>query len=187
MKQKNKIENFDAGAGLGVISLKRNASAGNGNKKNSQGFTLLEILLVVAIIAILAIIVIFAINPGRQLAQARNSQRRVAVNTILNAVYQYALDHQGDFPDTIPAAENVDSCLYNASHEICQTGASFCDVSLDTLTESGTYLISVPVDPSGTVNQGSDGNGYLIQKDSNNRLAVCAPKAELGETIYVAR
>ncbi len=58
-------------------------------------FTLIELLLVIGIIAILSGIVIGALSPARQLGSSRDAKRRSDVNTILNAVYQYSIDHQG--------------------------------------------------------------------------------------------
>lgn len=57
-------------------------------RRPGRGFTLIELLLVIGIVAILASIVIVAINPTRQLAQARNAQRHSDVRTILDAVRQ---------------------------------------------------------------------------------------------------
>lgn len=67
----------------------------------NKGFTLLEILLVIAVISILAGIVILAINPSKQLAEARNSERHSDTRTLLDALYQYSIDHNGNLPKEI--------------------------------------------------------------------------------------
>ena len=139
-------------------------------------FTLIELLLVVGIIGILAAVVIVAINPTKQLGDTRNAQRRSDVNTILNAVYQYSIDTRGQLPagiDTDPKG-------------ICLTGAASCEngVDLSVLTLTGTYLVSIPQDPSST---SATGASYNIVRDTSGRVTVTAPLAEQGATISVTR
>lgn len=145
--------------------------------KKVGGFTLVELLLVIAIIAILAAIVIIAINPARQLAQANNAQRRVNVNTILNAVNQYMIDNRGAIP----------SAVTTSSREICMTGtSSSACTNLSVLTNNELYLVSIPTDPTGV---SATGTGYYIYKTTSThpRVIVTALSAELGETISVSR
>lgn len=145
-----------------------------GEPKQS-GFTLLEILLVVAAIAILAGIVIIAVNPNKQLGDTRNGQRRVDVNTILNAVYQYSIDNNGTLPSTITTTQA----------EICKTGGTCTGlIDLSVLTASEKYLVSMPFDPSGS---STNGAGYEIKKSLNGRVTVVAPDAEQGTTISITR
>ena len=144
-----------------------------------QGFTLLEVLLVAAIIAILAGIVIIAINPSKNLADSRNSQRRSDVTTILNGVYQYSLDNNGAMPTGITTTAT----------EVCATGATPCTslVDLSVLTTGGTYLVAIPEDPQNgnTGCNTTNGTGYEISS-TNGRVTVEAACAE-NETISVTR
>lgn len=146
------------------------------NKKHSmkKGFTLLEILLVVAAIGILAGIVIVAINPNKQLGATRDAQRQSNVNTILNAVYQYAIDNSG----TIPAS------ITTTSTAICKTGGTCTGlVDLGVLTASEKYITAIPTDPTSST---TNSTGYNILKTANGRITVTAPSAEQG-TISVTR
>lgn len=153
-------------------------------KSSAQGFTLLEILLVVAAIAILAGIVIIAINPAKQLGETRNAQRRADVNTILNAVYQHSVDNSGGVPASIP----VGSACGVAAQQICKTGGTctgIVDLSTSLVGATAKYLVAMPVDPTaGTTN----GTGYQVYKSTTTgRITVCAPAAEQSATITVTR
>jgi prepilin-type N-terminal cleavage/methylation domain-containing protein len=162
---------------------------------NNNGFTLLEILLVVAAIGILAGIVILAINPGRQLAAARNAQRQVDVNTILNAIYQFSLDHNGRIPETINTFSANDTCLDAANSEnpfpysICVTSNGCSGINMDDLITNSKYLVGIPRDPSGYTPSNGDENqsGYFVIKQSTGRVSVCAPLAENDQEISVSR
>ncbi len=140
-----------------------------------RGFTLIELLLVIGIIAILSSIVIGALSPARQLGSSRDAKRRSDVNTILNAVYQYSIDHSGLLPPSVPVG---------TSRQICRLNAADCDeVNLDVL--SGTYLVSIPVDPRAP--EAGTGTSYFIRRDINGRLTISAPEAEGDDVISITR
>jgi prepilin-type N-terminal cleavage/methylation domain-containing protein len=138
------------------------------------GFTLIELLLVIGIIAILAAIVIVAINPTKQLGDARNAQRRSDVNTVLNAVYQYSIDNNGNLPSAITTTATA----------ICQsTPAAVCTGLINLSVLTGAYLVALPVDPQ---EAGANSTNYTIVR-TNGRITVAAPGAEQGATISVTR
>ena len=145
----------------------------------NKGFTLIELLLVIGIIAILMTLVIVAVNPIRQLAQARNIQRWSHVNSILSATYQNIVDHGGTF-----------SCaagILPTSATIMGTGTGKYDTCACLVS---TYLAAMPYDPSsGSYTDCTDYNsGYTIMQNSTtNRITVAAPSAEISTLISVTR
>ena len=66
------------------------------NKKD--GFTLVELLLVIAIIGILFAIVFVAIDPSQRLQESRDAVRQADVRDILEATQQYVIDNEGSSP-----------------------------------------------------------------------------------------
>lgn len=148
--------------------------------KEQKGFTLIELLIVIALIAILAAAVIIGLNPARQFAQARNSQRWSHTNAILNAVNQNIAEHNGTWTCTgatpIPAtAANMAS---TGGFDLCS-----CLVT--------TYMSSMPFDPSTTgasyTSCASYNSGYSIaQNATTGRITVSAPGAEISASISVS-
>ncbi len=151
-----------------------------------RGFTLLEILLVVAAIGILAGIVILALNPGKQLGDTRNAQRRADVNTILNAAYQYSIDNSGNFPggiDAITASSQVLGTAVAGCNTTCT--ATTTVVACANLTSTiPTYIVGIPQDPSSGNAANTD---YYINRVASGRLTVGACNPERGVVISVTR
>ena len=157
------------------------------NLKPTQGFTLIELLVVMAILSILFALVLIAINPVRQTQTANNAQRRSDLNTILNAVYQYAVDNK-TFPSGLSTSYRVIGTSGSGCSGVCgaYTPTDSCyDFSADTVPR---YLASVPYDPK----SGSSGiTRYAIKKSSTDlnliRISVLSCDSELSATIEVER
>lgn len=146
-----------------------------------KGFSLIEILIAITLITMLAAIVIIAVNPGRQFAQGRNTQRWTAVNSILNAVHQNMVGNDGSFDFSGCNATSIPSIATNIDST---TGVDLCGCLVS------DYIAAMPYDPStgSYTDCTSYDSGYEILQDATSkRITVSAPDAELTTTISVTR
>lgn len=137
--------------------------------KFQKGFTLIELLVVIGILAVLLAITLIAINPAKQFEQANNTQRSSDVNAILNAVWQYAVDNNGDLSTlAIPAtATNIGSDTAGGDVDLCPDVAP-------------TYIAQMPVDPqTGTWTDCTNyDTQYSILQSAAGRITVSAPDTQ---------
>lgn len=134
-----------------------------------RGFTLIELLVVIGIIGILAAVVLVAVNPSRQFASARDTQRRSDLYAVTNGIYQYAAENDGDIPTSVTTS----------MQDFGTSGADLGTVLVP------TYLPAIPYDPT----TGSPTNtNYSIYLDANGRV-VASASSELnpGQVISVTR
>lgn len=144
----------------------------------SKGLTLIELLIVIGILAILMGAIVAAVNPARQFAQARNSQRWAHISSILSAVYMNIVDNKGSFTCAAGALPGSAAVMKSSS------GYNACSCLVP------TYLPSIPFDPtSGSyASCATYDSGYTVYQDaSTTRITVAAPSAELSETISLTR
>jgi prepilin-type N-terminal cleavage/methylation domain-containing protein len=152
------------------------------SKLQKEGFTLIEILLVVAILSILLVVVFASLNPAQRLIDTRNARRWSDINNVLTAVHECIIDNDlatcgvdslGVTPD------QLGTCV-SGGDSPC-TGANLA--CLDITTELASYIASIPLDPSGGVDATT---GYSLEMN-NGIITVTACSAEDGETIAVSR
>lgn len=135
-------------------------------KTTLQGFTLIELMVVIGIIAILAAVVIVAVNPARQFASARDRARQSDIYAITNAIYQYSVENNGQLPAGITTTPT-------------ELGTGGLDLSGDLVP---TYIADIPVDPD-SANCDPAGTCYEIFL-SNGRL-VASASSELNPGTYI--
>ena len=123
-----------------------------------KGFTLIELLVVIGILGILMAVVIVAVNPSRQFAQARDTQRKADLSALTSAIVQYSVDHNGNMPAAgTPATPIITSVPQNVD-----------DLATLEALLVPDYIAAMPTDP--TPGQPS----YTIMLGSDNRLVASA-------------
>lgn len=148
-------------------------------QKRMKGFTLIELLIVIALIAVLAGAVIVALNPARQFALARNSERWSHAQALLNLISQNTVENRGTFTCAAGAIPTTVTA-------ISSTGYDLCDCLVPTLTNA------LPFDPSGLPAYYTDCEAYdtgytIVRNASSSRITIAAPTAELDADISVTQ
>lgn len=142
------------------------------NIKKQGGFTLVELLVVIGILAVLTAVVLVAVNPVRQFAQARDTQRRADVNTISAAVIAYIADPTNTGTRTL-AGLGVTA--------LCTATPHIVGVAPTTLVELiPIYVAALPTDPSG-------GSYTICVNDATSNRFTVAATPELANSISVTR
>lgn len=147
-----------------------------------KGFTLIELLITITIIVVSTVGFVVFLNPTSQLAQSRNSQRKLHLNALLNAIRQNIADNRGTFScinGDIPITSTKKMAIGLGNYDIAPC-------------LSPTYLFSLPFDPATSTahylsNTDYDTGYSIIKSSSTGLITLSAPAAELNQNISVTR
>lgn len=142
--------------------------------KRYEGFSLIEILVVVALIIILAAITIIAINPAKNFRDTRNAQRASDVNAILNAVTQYTSEDNRTLADLGTIAKCNNEGVEQSTKIGTKTEEGYVDLAAKLVVEAD-LLVAIPKDPT---NGTDEDTGYTICETEGGRVQVAAPGTE---------
>ncbi|PKN02954.1 hypothetical protein CVU76_02930 [Candidatus Dojkabacteria bacterium HGW-Dojkabacteria-1] len=154
------------------------------DQRKYQGFSLIEILVVVALIIILATITLVAINPGKNFRDTRNAQRSADVTQILNAVTQYTSEEGNSVAGLSALAGTIATCDSANAYAGTEIGTGTGMVNLSTVLVD-EFIVAIPRDPSRAAS--AEGTGYNICVTTGGRVQVSAPLRENNKEIVVKR
>lgn len=149
-----------------------------------RGFTLIEFIVATALVVVVAGIAIRGLNPGGQLAIARNNQRTAHINSLINTIRTNIADTRtgiftcasGNIPTS---SKKMASGVATSTYDIAP-----CLIP--------TYIYVMPYDPSASgahyaSNTDYDTGYFVMRNASTGQITVSAPSAELNKIISVTR
>ncbi len=157
-------------------------------RDNSNGFTLVELLIVIAIIAILAAAVFVALDPVTRFQEARDSRRYNDLSNMITAISTDQVDNGGAYIAAITG-------LTAGNYYVIGTATSGCDTTCTAQTTQAAcvdlagfvtegYLGTIPMDPSTGTATNTD---YYIMRATAGTVEVGACDPEGGSAISLVR
>ena len=155
-------------------------------RSSEEGFTLLELLIVIVIIAILAAIVFVALDPATRFQDARDARRASDVVELLHAVKIDQVDNGGDYLTAVDGLTAGEVYMIGTATTGCDDDAASCDTDPDSDTHcvdlaglvTEGYLGEVPISPAGAVTWDATTTGYTITVNSNGTARVASCESE---------
>lgn len=144
------------------------------NKKISfsQGFTMLELVIVISIILALGVATLIWIDPVERIGAAKQARRQDDVMTLSAALTDYAKTHKGALPvlGAVTTEKKVICNTQSGAQLVCDTSTEYC-LKIDDADFFAKNITNLPIDPD----KSSDSDtGYYIEKDANNNIIIGA-------------
>jgi type II secretory pathway pseudopilin PulG len=151
------------------------------NKNMKRGITLIEIIVWMALFVVITATTIYMLNPAGQIAGARNKERQLNLEAILNSIRQNMADTSG----------NKFNCAAGSIPTSTKKMASSGGYDIAPCLVP-TYLFNLPYDPglagAHYTSVTDYDTGYnIILISSTSEITLSAPGAELKQTISITR
>jgi prepilin-type N-terminal cleavage/methylation domain-containing protein len=131
------------------------------NIKNNNGFTIIEVLIVLAIAGLIMVVVLLAV-PGLQRSQANVAARQDATH-IATATSNWSDNNGGALPTTSAALVTINGDSGNMSKLTNQNGDTVITaISATAITGSGWYIAATPITAVGAAANPSTGNWSVV-------------------------
>lgn len=153
-------------------------------QKSNNGFTLIELILVVSIVVIIFSFIFVLLDPTRRVAETRNSERQTALHTLGDAIKTYQIDNIGGPALGIDSNLRMLGTAGTGCAITCSTYGATQDACLNLAPSLISNVASIPKDPvSGT----DERTQYAIRSLGGAGLELVACQPELGKQIIYQR